>query len=82
MPFELDSLGKTENKSARLIWLETVGVSVLTVGLGFLVRPDDPFFVHGDNFPWPIIAPVLVGLRYGFAEAFAAALLIIVSSFV
>ncbi len=80
MPFELDSLGKTESKSTGLVWLETVGVSILTVGLGFLVRPDDPFFVHGDNFPWPIIAPVLIGLRYGFAEAFAAALLIIVSS--
>ncbi len=82
MPFELDSLGKTEAKSPHVIWLETVCVSALTVGLGFLVRPDDPFFVHGDNFPWPIMAPVLVGLRYGFAEAFAAALLIIVSSLV
>ncbi|MGI9287319.1 MAG: PelD GGDEF domain-containing protein [Pseudomonadales bacterium] len=82
MPFELDSLGKTESKSTRLIWLETFGVSVLTVALGFLVRPDDPFFVHDDSFPWPIIAPVLVGLRYGFAEAFATALLIIVSSLI
>lgn len=82
MPFELDSLGKTESKSSRLVWLETVGVSMLTVGLGFLIRPDDPFFVHGDNYPWPVIAPILIGLRYGFAEAFVSALLIIASSFV
>lgn len=81
MSFELDSLGKTESKAAPLVWLETLGVSALAVGMGFLVRPEDPLFVHGDNFPWPVIAPVLVGLRYGFAEAFLAALLIIVSSF-
>lgn len=52
-------------------WFETVLLTALAVGLGLWFAPDDPLQVHG--FPWPMLAPLLVGLRYGFVKALISA---------
>lgn len=62
------------SKAAR--WLEMLLVTALCFGLGAWNRPEDPFYVSA-SFPWPVIAPLLVGLRYGFFLALVSALLVI-----
>ncbi|MBS8241721.1 hypothetical protein DYI22_14600 [Marinobacter lipolyticus] len=57
-------------------WLETLVVTGFLLALGAWNRPDDPFYVTGD-FPWSVLAPLLVGLRYGFFMALVSVLLII-----
>jgi hypothetical protein len=49
---------------ARWKWLETVGLSLLAAGLAYVVRPSDPFLLEAE-FPWLLLAPMLVALRYG-----------------
>jgi polysaccharide biosynthesis protein PelD len=55
-------------------WLESVLVTLGAVALSAFARPEDPFFVAAD-FPWPVLGPVLVALRYGFFFGFISALL-------
>ncbi|MDX1635065.1 MAG: PelD GGDEF domain-containing protein [Marinobacter sp.] len=62
------------SRSAR--WLEMLLVTGLCFGLGAWNRPEDPFYLAA-SFPWPVIAPLLVGLRYGFFMALVSALLIL-----
>ncbi|MGM0767950.1 MAG: PelD GGDEF domain-containing protein [Pseudomonadota bacterium] len=78
-----DLFGKLNQKQSakegvpRLLkWLETLLLTGFFVGMGAWNRPEDPFYVHG-SFPWPVLAPLLVGLRYGFFMALVSALLII-----
>jgi hypothetical protein len=52
--------------------LETAAVAVGTSLIGYWLRPRDPFFLHG--FSWSAMAPILMGLRYGFAHGFGCAL--------
>jgi polysaccharide biosynthesis protein PelD len=47
-----------------MAWLETALVSLLALAIGYWVRPQDPFFIQSE-FPWPLLAPILVSLRYG-----------------
>lgn len=59
-----------------LKWFETLAVTALFVGLGAWNRPEDPFYLTG-SFPWPVLAPLLAGLRYGFFNALVSALLLL-----
>ena len=72
-PFETDTLASrfapTSDKSA---WVESFAVLGLTVGIGYLVQPSDPLFTDS-GFPWAVLSPALIGLRYGFAQAFVVA---------
>lgn len=61
---------------AWLKWTEVLLVTVASVGAGFWLRPDDPLHL-GNTFAWPAIAPLLVGLRYGFFAALCSALLVL-----
>lgn len=61
-----------------LRWLETLGITAVFLLLGAWNRPEDPFYLT-DNFPWPVLAPLLIGLRYGFFMALVSALLVIAS---
>tara|TARA_R110000796_G_scaffold227766_5_gene344748 strand:+ start:28621 stop:29985 length:1365 start_codon:yes stop_codon:yes gene_type:complete len=56
-------------------WVETVLLTALAVGLGIYFMPEDPLQVH--EFPWPMLAPLLVGLRYGFVKALVSACLLV-----
>ena len=72
-PFETDTLtSRFTPSSDRSAWIESIAVLALTAGIGHLVRPDDPLFTNS-VFPWVILSPALIGLRYGFAQAFVVA---------
>jgi polysaccharide biosynthesis protein PelD len=57
-------------------WIETFGLTALVLGVSFITHQNDPFRL-GVGFPWPILAPLLAGLRYGFIHGFASALAIL-----
>ena len=62
--------------SGPVSWLETILVTGLAIGLGFWLTPEDPLQMHA-GFPWPILAPLLLGVRYGFVRGlFSAGLLV------
>lgn len=50
--------------NGRVGWLETLFVPLLAVGLGLWLHPLDPFFTHA-SFPWGLLGPLLIALRYG-----------------
>jgi len=45
-------------------WIEICSLSVVLVGLGHWIVPQDPYLIH-ISFPWIWLAPVLLALRYG-----------------
>lgn len=47
-----------------MLWLETLAIPLIGIGLAWWLRPEDPTFIH-TSFPWLWLAPVLVALRYG-----------------
>lgn len=59
-----------------LKWLETLLITGAFLVFSLWHRPEDPFYLDG-NFPWPALAPLLVGLRYGFFMALVSALMLI-----
>ncbi|MFO7705371.1 MAG: PelD GGDEF domain-containing protein [Halopseudomonas sp.] len=61
--------------SEPVAWVETILLTALAVGLGIYFVPEDPLQVY--EFPWPLLAPLLVGLRYGFFKALVSAGLLI-----
>ncbi len=54
------------------VFLDMSVVTLLLPAIGLWRHPADPFFLHG-GFPWLALAPLLVGLRYGFARGLASA---------
>ncbi|NKF20916.1 PelD GGDEF domain-containing protein [Solimonas marina] len=60
-----------EPPSPRLAWLETAGLTLLIPVIGLLFHRADPMFVQGP-FPWLILAPLAVGMRYGFLQGFVS----------
>lgn len=66
--------------SGLVSWLETLLVTGLTIGLGFWLTPEDPLQMHA-GFPWPILAPLLSGVRYGFVRGLFSAALLVVTLF-
>ncbi len=61
---------------AWLSWLETSLITTGTIAIGWRLHPQDPFFLRAP-FSWTAIAPLLVGLRYGFAHGFGSAFTLI-----
>ncbi|SEK60883.1 protein PelD [Nitrosovibrio tenuis] len=57
-------------------WAETFALTAIVLVASFVTRQDDPFRL-GMGFPWPILAPLLAALRYGFIHGFVSALLIL-----
>ncbi len=53
-------------------WVETGVLVVVVLALGLWLNPADPLFVRS-AFPWPVLAPLIAGLRYGFGPGFGAA---------
>ncbi len=56
-------------------WGETLIVTAAAIAVSAWTDVVDPFRLHS-GFPWPLIGPVLAGLRYGFAHGFVSALLV------
>ncbi|MGY2184774.1 hypothetical protein D3C87_961350 [compost metagenome] len=66
--------------SGPVSWLETFLVTGLVIGLGLWLTPQDPLQMHG-GFPWPILAPLLLGVRYGFVRGLLSAALLVMAVF-
>lgn len=80
-PFEHDSIAtRLAPQSPNAALYESFGLTVLGFGMGYLLQPTDPLFTSS-GFPWPILIPVLAGLRYGFAQAFIVALALHVTGY-
>ncbi len=57
-------------------WLETFVLTAIVMVASFATQQHDPFRLSG-GFPWPVLGPLLAGLRYGFVYGFVSALLIL-----
>lgn len=66
--------------SGPVSWLETLVVTGAAVGLGLWLTPEDPLQVHA-SFPWPVLAPLLLGVRYGFVRGLFSACLLVLAMF-
>ncbi|MES1926965.1 PelD GGDEF domain-containing protein [Salinisphaera sp. T31B1] len=53
--------------------LESAVITAVVPALGWLLHAEDPLF-YDSQFSWLVVAPLLVGLRYGFFYGFASAL--------
>ena len=60
---------------AAVSWLETWAITGLAIGLGYWLSPEDPLMVQA-SFPWPLMAPLLLGMRYGFMRGMVSAVLL------
>jgi len=64
--------------SGTVSWLETWFLSGLAIALGYWLTPEDPLMVN-ESFPWPVMAPLLLGMRYGFMRGLVSAVLLILA---
>jgi hypothetical protein len=62
--------------SPATAWIETLGLTALVPGLGYGLQPLDPLFMNA-KFPWLILGPILLGLRYSLAHSLSSALMLI-----
>lgn len=60
----------------RTVWLETLALTVILPVIGYGVNAADPFYLN-NRFPWLILAPLLISLRYGFLFGMSSASLLI-----
>ncbi|MDR9750553.1 PelD GGDEF domain-containing protein [Pseudomonas sp. SZMC_28357] len=67
--------------SGPVSWLETFLVTGAVIGLGLWLTPEDPLQMHG-GFPWSVLAPLLLGVRYGFVRGLVSASLLVIAVFV
>ncbi|WP_323750164.1 PelD GGDEF domain-containing protein [Marinobacter sp.] len=56
-------------------WLETILMTLLFIAAGLWLNPENPLFI-GEAFPWPVLAALGAGLRYGFMMALVSSSLI------
>ncbi len=67
-----------KNFREGIAWLETPAITLVAFAIAWLVNSQDPLTLTS-SFPWIILAPLLVGLRYGFAWAAVSTILLVVS---
>lgn len=65
----------SKETTAWVKWLETIIITLLLLAAGFWLHPEDPLFIE-ETFPWPVLAPLVAGLRYGFIMALVSSSLI------
>lgn len=58
-------------------WFETIALTVIVIVASFITQQQEDPFRLGGGFPWPVLGPLLAGLRYGFVYGFVSALLIL-----
>ena len=62
-------LGLSSKETAVWVkWLETILLTLLFLAVGIWLNPENPLFI-GETFPWPVLAALGAGLRYGFMMA-------------
>ncbi|WP_437880289.1 PelD GGDEF domain-containing protein [Pseudomonas sp. LRF_L74] len=62
--------------SGAVSWIETIGLTALGLGLSYWLSPQDPLLIEG-GFPWLVLAPLLMGMRYGFLRGLVSAVLLV-----
>jgi polysaccharide biosynthesis protein PelD len=65
------SVSARASRSLRA-WVESIVLTLLFPAVGWLADRADPFFVK-HSFPWIVFAPLLIGLRHGFAAGCTSA---------
>lgn len=71
----------TKKPSQLQAWIETGVLTLLMVLLGIWFHPIDPFLSKSE-FPWFMLAPLLSGLRHGFAQGFGSASILVSSKII
>lgn len=56
-------------------WLEAILLPALALLISTVLDPSDPLLLHGD-FPWLLLIPLLIALRYEFLPALLAAVIL------
>lgn len=59
-------------------WAETLAITAAAVALGWRFNPSNPFYAQA-AFPWPVLAPVLLALRYGVGPGLVSAGLMVLA---
>ncbi|GAA4652752.1 PelD GGDEF domain-containing protein [Kistimonas scapharcae] len=59
-------------------WWEVPTITLVALGVAWLVNPED-LLTLSSRFPWMVLAPLLVGLRYGFAWAALSTILLLLA---
>lgn len=59
-------------------WLETPLITVGVLAFCYWLNPQDPLFIS--YFPWPILAPLLIAVRYGVWHALVSASLLVLAA--
>jgi hypothetical protein len=67
--------GATYRLRSPMAIVETLLLTFLIPGIGWLIHKGDPFFL-GHRFSWLLFAPLLLGLRHGFVPACASAIVL------
>src|SRR3569832_2346036 len=78
MPTSTIQLNPVEDQSTPRPWLvllEVIVVTLLLPVLGLWRNPQDPFFLQS-SFPWMVLAPLIISLRYGFAHGLGSAVVL------
>jgi hypothetical protein len=70
------ALRKSGPRRPLSAWVESGVLALLVPLIGAWVSRRDPLFVHA-AFPWSVVAPLIAGVRYGFAAGFGCAALIV-----
>lgn len=60
----------------RLMWLETVVITLCAIAVGMFFEHANPYQIGGE-FHWIWLAPVLIALRYGMAPGIVSSLILI-----
>lgn len=66
--------------SGRVSWWETFLLTAVVLVLGRWLSPQDPLLIYG-TFPWLLLAPVMLGVRYGFMRGLVSAMLLVLALF-
>ena len=72
----VDAVNVNLSDSGWAGWLETFVLTAIAVVVSYVTQPADPFRI-ASGFPWAMLGPLLVGLRYGFAQGFVSSLLVL-----
>jgi hypothetical protein len=67
--------GPTLKLRSPLALIEALVLTLILPAIGWLTDHNDPFFLN-HHFSWIVAAPLLLGLRHGFAPALASAVVL------
>jgi polysaccharide biosynthesis protein PelD len=75
---EISPSGSHSSSKSRTVisWLEVFVITASIPSIAYSFDSSDPFLLKA-GFPWLILAPILLGSRYGFAHGFVSSLVLV-----